>query len=358
MTRTTGEKVRVLQAAQLQPWSVMRCRLADPLPDGATTVIVKWVRTEVGNERRQPARLRIERVALEFVGSCAPQLVPRVLTATDAGLLVLEDLAPREPLRELVLRVGPAAAQAELSAFARALGRLHATTTGSADSFYERVGTAGRTGLATDIAASVEQWRLGVERVRAVGVPMSNAAMDELAGVIARLVNPGALIALSNGDTESNNYLTAGSDGRLIDFESAGFQHVFIDVATMYIPGPMWLTVGNPDTDGRSDAYRSEVAAAIPAINDDRIFGEGIAGAGFVEALRRLVNLPKMDVREPGEPGRLHRVATTEAAADVAERFDCLPNLASWARTVACFLRRRWPDADVDLATLPPFTTR
>jgi hypothetical protein len=100
------------------------------------------------------------------------------------------------------------------------------------------------------------------------------------------------------------------------------------------------------------------LATSVPAILDDRLFGRRVAGAGFVFAARRLVSLPKLDVRAPGEHGRVHRVATTEAAADVADRFGCLPHLTSWARTVAVFLRRRWPDTDVDLAALPPFTSR
>ncbi|HEY8790049.1 MAG TPA: hypothetical protein VIM10_13075 [Actinopolymorphaceae bacterium] len=141
LTAATGTSVRVERAVHLAPWSVMRCQLADPLPNGATSVIVKWVRTDAGNERTQPTRLRTERAALELVGAYAARLVPRVLSGGgDSGLLVLEDLAPREPLRELILREGPAAARQELIAFARALGRLHATTAGHADAYYQRLG--------------------------------------------------------------------------------------------------------------------------------------------------------------------------------------------------------------------------
>lgn len=357
LSSVTGTAVQVVNAVHLPPWSVMRCHLAEPLPGGATSVIVKWVRTGVGDERSQPVRLFVERTALEFVATRARRLVPQVLAAGD-GLLVLEDLAPREPLREFVLRVGPAAARRELTDFARALGRLHASTAGHAGIYYERLGAGTSAGVADDVAVSIGQCQVGVELLRQAGVPMTTAAAHELTGVVDGLLHPRAFLALSNGDPEMNNYLTDGADGRLIDFESAGFQHVFVDVVSMYIPGPMWRTVGDPDTDGRSDAYRSEVAAAMPAVTDDRTFGGGVAGAGFVEAARRLVSLPKLDAREPGESGRRHRVATTEAAADVADRVGCLPHLTSWGRSVASHLRHRWPDTDVDLTALPPFTTR
>lgn len=359
LSSATGTSVRIESAEHLDPWSVMRCRVADPLPGGATSVIVKWVRTEAGEGRSQPARLGVERAALQHVGSLASRLVPHVLAGgTDSGLLVLEDLAPREPLRAILLRVGPIAAHQELIDFARALGALHAATARTAGAFYGRRRVDVAAGLAADLSASVAEFRVGVERLEAVGVPMSTAARHELAGVVDRVLDPGPLLALSNGDPETNNYLTDGSDGRLIDFESAGFASVFVDVASLYIPGPMWLSVGDPGSDGRADAYRAELAPTIREITDDRRFGEGVAGAAFVEALRRLVSLPKLDLRERGESGRLHRVTTTEAAADTAARFGVLPHLTSWSREVAGFLRRRWPDTDIDLTAVPPFTTR
>lgn len=360
LTAVTGTSVHVESAVRLEPWSVMRCHLAEPLPGGATSVIAKWVRiADDGTGRTEPARLRTERAALEFVAAHAPRLVPRVLSGRDDGdLLLLEDLAPRESLRELLVRSGPAAGRQPLIDFARALARLHATTSGHIGDYYERLGASPSAGVAVDVVASIGQWEAGVELLRAAGFPMSTAAAHELAGVVDGLLHPGSFLALSNGDPETNNYLTDGSDGRLIDFESAAFGHVFIDVASMYVPGPMWLTVGDPGADGRADAYRAELATSIPAIGEDHLFERGVSGAGFVFAIRRLVSLPKLDVREPGEPGRAHRVATTEAAADVADRFGTLPHLTSWARIVAAHLRRRWPDTDVDLAALPPFTTR
>jgi hypothetical protein len=359
LSSAVGISVRVGSVEHLHPWSVMRCRLAEPLPhDGATSVIVKWVRTDAGNDRTQPARLGVERAALEHVGARTWHLVPRVLGGPDTGLLVLEDLSPREPLRAIVLRDGATVARAVLIEFARALGSLHAATASTAGAYYERRGFEAPTGLSADLAASLAEFQVGVERLGAVGVPMSTAARHELAGVVDRLLDPGPLLALSNGDPETNNYLTDGSDGRLIDFESAGFASVFVDVASLYVPGPMWLSVGDPGADGRADAYRAALAEAVPAITDDRRFGEGVAGAAFVEALRRLVSLRKLDLRERGEPGRVHRVATTEAAADVAARFGVFPHLTAWMREVAAFLRHRWPDTDVDLSALPPFTSR
>jgi hypothetical protein len=54
-------------------------------------------------------------------------------------------------------------------------------------------------------------------------------------------------------------------------------------------------------------------------------------------------------------------VATLEAAAGTAEAPRALPRLAGWARRTASLLRRRWPDADLDLtdqARFPPYSPR
>lgn len=186
---------------------------------------------------------------------------------------------------------------------------------------------------------------------------MPPAAHDELTGIVAQL--SGTFRAFTNGDAHLNNYLVdANGDGRFIDFEFAGFHSIFFDLANLYVPGPRWMTVNVPEAHGLESLYRTDVASTFPEIADDQTFNQGIAGAAFMWALRRLEGLDKFDARQPGNGSRTHRVATLEAAADVAERKHCLPNLAGWARTAAHRLRRRWPDADIDLTALPDYTSR
>jgi hypothetical protein len=68
--------------------------------------------------------------------------------------------------------------------------------------------------------------------------------------------------------------------------------------------------------------------------------------------------LPALEARPPGDHSRPQLVATLEAAARTAETHRALPRLAGWARRTADVLRRRWPDADLDLDALPPYTPR
>jgi len=150
--------------------------------------------------------------------------------------------------------------------------------------------------VADDVLESVGQWELGVELLRGAGVPMPTAAAHELADVVDELLHPGPFRALSNGDPESNNYLTDGSDGRLIDFESAAFQHVLFDVVSMYVPGPMWLTVGDPGC-GRT-------GRRLPCRVGD--VGSGDPRRPTVRPTRRRCGfrLRRAATRQPAEAGR------------------------------------------------------
>lgn len=334
--------IPVVDVTPIEPWAVLRCRLAD-----STTAIVKWQRGDTREWRTETERLGTEHLALEFLATVDPSLAPRLITAEfdpHPALVVIEDLAPREPLREIILRAGVRTDL--LRSYVRKLARMHAATARKRRNWPT---------IATELA--LRDWNTGARDIAAWGAPLSPPADREYAGIVAEF--PDTFVAFTNGDAQLNNFMVDDTgDGRLIDFEFAGFQSVFFDLANLYVPGPMWMTVNVPEECGLEEIYRTELAAAFPEIADDRKFNTGVAGAGFVWAFRRLANLDRFDARKPGDTSRAHRVATLEAAADLAERKDCLPHLADWARTAAALLRRRWPDADIDLAALGDYTSR
>jgi hypothetical protein len=47
--------------------------------------------------------------------------------------------------------------------------------------------------------------------------------------------------------------LIGPDDGKVIDFEFAGYRHLLSDVACLYVPGPQWMAVGDPSKDGIED---------------------------------------------------------------------------------------------------------
>ena len=168
------------------------------------------------------------------------------------------------------------------------------------------------------------------------------------------LTQPGPFLALSSGDADANNYLIAGGEGRLIDFEAAGYRHAVEDAVCLHVPGPHWLTVNDPIADGVEAEYRAALSGSVPEAMDDARFGAAMAAACLVFAIIRVHRFPKLDARGAGVPGRLQVVSTLEAAARAAAAHRSLPHLRGWVLEAATALRRAWPDADVDLGTYAP----
>ena len=332
------------------PWAVARVRLDRGEPG---TVVVKWLRDHPTGVRVDPAQLLTEQAALAFVGEVCPGVAPRLLGVDPGGsLLVIEDLDPRRPLLDLVME-GDARWPAGLDRFARTLGRLHASTQGKAERYYERRAGLGPVDRDRELLRFCEPRPDLDDLSSRLGAPIDATTGADLERVTDELRSPGPFLAISNGDAGVNNFLIDGGDGRLIDFEFAGYRHCLSDVCCLYVPGPQWMTVGDPLADGTEHAYRSTLASSLPEVEDDALYGRGVAAACLTWALLRLGRLRVLDERGPGHESRTQMVSTLEAAARTAERFACFLALSGWLRTLEDRLRRRWPDADVDLAILP-----
>jgi hypothetical protein len=342
----------------LEPWSVLRAQL---VPGPPSTVIVKWLRGDPRGFRTDPAQQVTEYVALQFLSDLGLHLSPRVLAAElPASVLVLEDLAPRVPLAALLAtRPHDPTLAAWLVEFAVATGCLHAATAGQDEQYYQRRLRHGSVDPVVERRRFFTPWPDTHRLADALDVALTVGAEGDVARAIQELTGPGPFLAFSNGDAGVNNFLLAdGADGKLIDFEFAGFRHVLSDIACLYLPGPMWITVADPSTDASEDAYRAAVSDSIPEVADDRRYGMGVSSAALTYALFRLARIDLLDGRPPGDHSRLQMVATLEAAAATAARFGVHPHLAGWARRAAERLRRRWPDADVDFAGMPPYAPR
>jgi hypothetical protein len=338
---------------------VLRCRL-----DGIgapPSVIVKWLRDDPNGFRIDARQIATERAALEFLDGIAFRASPRLIAADAAmGVVIMEDLAPREPLAERLRRDGAAAHAAGLLAFAQVTGDLAAATVGrSADydavraSYGDPDPLAGR---AMGLGAGWDNTRRAME---ACGLAMSGDVAGELASGVETLVASGPFLVLTNGDPQANNVMVGDGGARLIDFETAAFRHALISATWIHVPGPHWITVA-PEAmrGGLEDACRRAMSPVIPHAEDDRLFGFGMAAACATLAYERLNRFPRLDARPAGDPSRVQIVATLEAAAAVTARHAALPQLGDWLERVAATLRLRWPDADVDLAAYSPFTPR
>jgi hypothetical protein len=364
---------------RLEPWAVARVRVASADAGRVgRTVIVKWMRTGVGQARTERWRLGTELVALQFLSEdlgladLGLAIAPRVIAADpSAGFLVLEDLAPRVALDQLICRDGAAVHRERLAAFARTLGELAAETAGRADVYRARCAAqasalpkAHVAHVADAQAQYVTLWDRAREAAVALDVAFTGPVSAELAAVLDELNSPGPFLCLSNGDAEANNILVRESgpaDARLIDFEAAGYGHALRDAVCLHVPGPRWLSVGDPAAGGLAEQYRRALAHGVPEAQEDRRYGFALAGACAAWALLRLQRLAALEQRPPGHSSRIQLVETLEAAARTAATHHVLPHLAGWFRHAADVLRRRWPDTDLDLADtarFPPYRPR
>jgi Phosphotransferase enzyme family len=365
LTGTCRGPVTVERWERLEPWAVARVLLGGA--GAARTVIVKWVRTGPARARTEPWRLRTELAALRFLSDdLGLALAPRVIAAdVSAGFLVLEDLAPRIALDHLIRRDGAAACLELLAVFARACGELSAATAGRAGTYHARCAALGFPAPVSDAEGRLAGlWDRGHEDATALGVPIAGPAASELIAVLEELNVPGPFLALIHGDAESNNILVHESgpaDARLIDFEAAGYAHALIDAVCLHVPGPGWISVGDPGATGLADQYRRALARGVPEAQDDRRYGFALAAACMSWALLRLHRFAGLDARALGDHSRLQLVETLESAARTAEAHRALPHLAGWVRRTAGVLRCRWPDADLDLTDwtrFPPYSPR
>jgi Phosphotransferase enzyme family len=355
-----GVSVHVMRSKRITPWFVVRCHFAESSSRLPASVIVKGLREDPNGSRTDPQQVLTEKAALEFLADLGLHIAPRLL-ASDIGanILVLEDLAPRVPLASVLLGGDPEKTKIGLSAFARALGELSAGTVGHEETYYARRRALGP----VDPQAERERfmgsgWTETRGYTEALGVAPSGHVETELAAVVAEIADPGPFLSFSNGDAGANNFLVENGDGRLIDFEFAGYRHALTDAVCLYAPGPMWITVSDPMTTGLEFEYRSALSRTVPQAADDRLFGFGLAAACMAFAIERLHRFPVLDSRPPGDHSRLNRIAALESAAAVAESHGALRHLTGWVRRLAEVLRRRWPDADVDLAAYDAYTPR
>jgi hypothetical protein len=161
-----------------------------------------------------------------------------------------------------------------LRRFARALGQLATVTAGHEPAFDSRLRHVSqgepqnqRRGVSPEI------WSRTRDYMGAISMEPSSAVERDVARVMNELTDPGPFLTLSNGDAGPNNYMISDDDGRLIDFEAAGYRHAAKDAVFLHVPGPHWITASNPVVEGTETEFRAALCDAIPEAQDDKRFG-------------------------------------------------------------------------------------
>ncbi|MFJ4674567.1 hypothetical protein [Kitasatospora sp. NPDC088783] len=218
---------------------------------------------------------------------------PLLAVDPEVPLLVLGDLGPAPTLADVLLGTDPRAAEAGLLAWARGLGGLAARAVGREP----------------ELAALWRRFDVGVptwaeqpwivENAAAFPGVLAAAGVPAPAGLAAELAAVGAVggpeyLAFTPGDTCPDNNLLTPDGLRLLDFEAACFQSVFLTAAYCRMPfSSCWCVFSLPPDLARrvEAAYRAEVVPVHPALADDARWEAGMRDATAVWTVNVTVRL-------------------------------------------------------------------
>lgn len=273
-------------------------------------------------------------------------------------VLVLSDLGGASTLEDR-LRI-PDARQAERSllSWARALGRMHATTATREPDFnalLRRLG--GRSGCAE--SEPEDTWeRLPALLETALGVHTSETVRTLVAGAAQR-VRTAEFRAFSPVDLAPDNNLVTNAGVRFLDFEHGCVRNALIDLAHLRVPFAFWegaLAMPAGMSEAMIAAWRAEVTGVWPALSDDAILT-----AGLLDSQLRCVwtqtNLTLPSLMAVPDSGPTSRTAALECWwRELAKQAKASGEIeiAEHARSVASALDERFGPG-LELALYPAF---
>lgn len=193
----------------------------------------------------------------------------------EARLLVLEDLGRSSTLADVLFGPDPVVARHCLLGWARALGRMQASTAGREHDFgalLRRLGErAWRDRMADEARAALAGC---AELLRAdLGVVVPGAAVHE-AHETARLLGGTRYRAFSPSDTCPDNNLVTHRGVRFVDFEGGCFRDVALDAAYFRVPFPgcessFALPAGVAEA--MLEAWRNEIVTVWPDLDESEL---------------------------------------------------------------------------------------
>ena len=356
---------------------IWRCHLKASAAHVPETVIIKQVKPD-GYAPADPASWDTSRFFRDWAGA---QFLSAFMREeghgpafyggdVEQGFIVLEDMGEHMSLVAPLLEGDAASANHALLAFARRLGRMHASSVGK-EEFYreiqrqispawaaidgkspegEREERGKRVGEFTDICT-----RLGVEA--------GEDATQDLIGSLTRSTDPGPFKTFIHGDPCPDNVFYRAPELRLIDFEFSSFGHALRDGLYGRWPFPTcWCANAVPAEvlQQMETAYRTELSVACSEVLDEARFAEAasaIAVCLALDVLRwELEGALKQD-DSWGIAGTRARILSRIAMfLDLARTAHQLPALCEVYEKILVQLQNRWPEA-APLPVSPAFRT-
>ncbi|WEO93358.2 hypothetical protein A6P39_004575 [Streptomyces sp. FXJ1.172] len=309
--------------------TVLRCETAD-----GGTVIVKAFSDE-------PESLRC--FTAEAAGLSLGIAGPEVLAVdADVPLLVMADLGNAPTLADVLLGSDPTVAEDGLLAWASGLGRL------AAESLHRR---ADLTRLWSRYDKGVPSWEdepwiaQNAAALLALLDSAGIAAPPGLAEELARIGTAGGeeYPAFTPGDTCPDNNLLTSEGLRLIDFEAACYQSVFLTAAYCRMPfSSCWCVFALPAEMAAEieQAYRAEVVGVYPALAEDEVWQAGMRQAIAVWTVDATVRLLPRTVEDgPLHPTRRPAPTRRQVLRHRWEMASRLEEFPAFAETMQLLLR-------------------
>jgi hypothetical protein len=347
---------------------VARARVARNPFSLPRTLVVKHYLADPDPERPDPFHYEVASCQL-FTALPTDTRPSPVLIAHDpqSRLLVLEDLGRSSTLADKLFGPDPAAAKRCLLSWARALGRMQASTAGREHDFgalLRRLGArAWRDPMAEDARAAFA----GVPAllVQELAVNVSPAAALE-AHETARLLGGTRYRAFSPSDTCPDNNLVTSRGVRFVDFEWGCFRDIVLDAAYFRVPFPgceASFAMPSGMSEVMLEAWRNEIAPVWPDLDDPELLDRMLFDAQLLWVwLCTWWLLPRIRVRDMpigSDATRSPRISTALAhywrQLSVAAAAEHRPASAELGAAVADALAKRFPDAPASLPVYPAF---
>ncbi|GAB3126637.1 kae1-associated kinase [Tsukamurella serpentis] len=261
---------------------VMRARVLHNNHLLPRTVVIKQLRAADHADLGHSEAFAREGAAYKFATALPVESRPGPqLLASDAQarILVLQDLGEGETMTERLRRTPSSETAMVLSAWAQALGRMHAGTYGR-----ERDLSA----LARREHTDPRRDPVAGEAARAAqALPSAVGGIDDSARAVldaaVALFTEGPFRAFSPSDVGPENTLVVGGSVLFLDYEWAGFRDGALDVAYVLLTYPDCTADGHsPELDEAIvEAWRSEVVRLWPRLADDVALHRHLATAAL-----------------------------------------------------------------------------
>lgn len=287
-----------------------------------------------------------EVAALSFLNDMPVPVAPRLLGA-DASMLIMEDLGPASSLVDSLLASDRDRALADLVAYGRALGTVHAWSFGRGREFASHAATVpephwipafaeGREAFLR-VAAQLGLPREGVESEIDSLLPLARGPGDAYAGFVHSDACP------------DNQYIPpGGGDCRIFDFETSGWGPVALDFIYLLAPFPScwcFASLPGPAAAPAVAAYQQVLTDAGTALGP--AWDAAVAAAlGAVLVARGPALAHALDEdREWGTTtARPRALAWTASFTAAAARSGALPRLCAVASAMHERFSSRWPE--------------